>query len=773
MKLLRICLSAIVLLVIVIRSAGQPFSPAEIQDWEKRAKKTEIIRDKWGVPHVYGEKDEDAVFGMVYAQCEDDYWGIEQNYIGKLGRRALYLGEENLIRDLYSSIFIDSAKAMQAYGKLPKYYQGLLDAHAAALNFYLYKNPAKAKYIKRYESWMQLLGSGPMSNAAPGYAGVGLTNESVTNYLSGREMGGNAVARVGYRHYDEESQSQGSAAGSNAWGLGPSRTTSGHAFLLINPHASISVHDLRLEVQMSSGEGLNVYGSPFMGDLVIWNGFNEYAGWGHTVQYADQSDIYKLKFDDPARPLAYRYGKGYKLAEERVVKVRYRAADSVVKEKSYKILYTCMGPVVGVIDGVPVALKDSFDIAGYFAGNWDIQKVKNYDAFYKVISMCVERPNTFGYADQQGNIAFWHSNAVPKRNPFYDWNLPIEEAGPDVEWKGMHTAEETPHIVNPKSGYFMNCNSDPWISAGKSSPDSLAFPAYMSYDPRSLRSVRADRLLNNDKKFSFEEFEKMTLRDYYLIRFEILFPSLFAMYDRCPDAGLRAALEGPVGVLRKWDFYADTNSVATTLAMMLEEKLSDLYKVKQHTFSTAKERYAYEYTKATDFPGDTALRSLREVVDNLRKDFGTWEVAWGKINRLQRISPWGEHKEFDDAQPSVAVISAPNPAGSINDYQSFRTKKTRLHYGTKGNTFVAVIDFGAKVRARTILCNGESADPSSPHYTDQSRLYATGQLKEAYFYKDDVLKHVEARYRPGGQAVGQAGGQAVNHPVNHPVNLKK
>lgn len=765
MKLSQINFYIILLLIATAHAAAQT---PELQDWEKRAKRTEIIRDKWGVPHVYGEKDEDAVFGMVYAQCEDDYWGIEQNYIGKLGRRALYLGEENLMRDLYSSLFIDSAKAMQAYTKLPKYYQGLLDAHAAALNFYLYKNPAKAKYIKHYEPWMQLLGSGPISNAAPGYAGVGLTNESVTNYLAGREIGaaGKSLASnisdrasnvsdrasdISYRASYEEPLSASATTGSNAWGLGPSRTTSGHAFLLINPHASISVHDLRLEVQMVSNEGLNVYGSPFMGDLVIWNGFNEHAGWGHTVQYADQSDIYKLKFDDPKRPLAYRYGKGYKIAEERVVKVRYKAADSTIKEKSYKVLYTSFGPVVGIVDGAPVALKDSFDIAGYFVGNWDMGKVKNYDEFYKVISMCVERPNTFGYADQQGNIAFWHSNAVPKRNPFYDWELPIEEAGPDVEWQGMHTAEETPHVVNPKSGYFMNCNSDPWISSGKSSPDSLAFPRYMSYDPRSLRSVRADRLLNNDKKFSFEEFEKMTLRDYYLVRFEILFPSLFTMYDKTTDAALRSALEGPIGVLKKWDFYADTSSVATTLAMGLEEKLSDIYKVKQHPFSTAKERYAYEFTKATDFPADTALRALRDVAEGLKKDFGTWEVAWGKINRLQRISPWGEHKEFDDAQPSWAVISAPNPAGSINDYQSFRTKKTKLHYGTKGNTFVAVIDFGPKLKARTILCNGESADPSSTHYTDQSQLYATGQLKDAFFYKEDILKHMEARYHPGNQ----------------------
>ena len=747
------------LLLLVLKGAGQTFSLAEIKDWEGRAQRVEIIRDKWGVPHCYGEKDEDAVFGMVYAQCEDDYWGIEQNFIGRIGRRALYLGEENLMRDLYSSLFIDSAMAAQAYLRLPRYYQGLLDAHAAALNFYLYKNPAKAKYIKRYEPWMQLMGAGPMSNAAPGYAGVGLSNEAVTNYLVSREVGaagkgGMVSAASGrrpagfYQRALDEASLELANTGSNAWGIGPSKTTSGHAFLLINPHASISVHDLRLEVQMSSKEGLNVYGAPFMGDLIVWNGFNENAGWAHTVQYSDQADLYKIRFDDAKNPLAYHYGKGHRMAEEREITVKYKK-DSTIREKTFKILFTSLGPVVGTVDGVPVALKDSFDIVNYFIENWDMHKVKDFSGFQKIISLVASKPNTFGYADKQGTIAFWHSNSIPKRNAFYDWSMPIEEPGPDAEWQGIHTPEETPHVVNPKSGYFLNSNSDPWILSGASSPDSLRFPAYMSYDPRSLRSVRGDRLLRNDKKFSFADFEKITLRDYYLVRFEILFPSLFDLYEHCSRDSLRAALAGPIAVLKKWDFYADTNSVATTLSIMLEQRLSDLYNRKLHPFNTAKERYAYEFTKATDFPGDTALLFLKGVTDELKKDFGTWEIPWGKVNRLQRISPWGEHKEFNDSLPSFAVISAPNPAGSINDYQSFRTAKTKLRYGTKGNTFVAVVDFGDKLKARTILANGESADPSSPHYTDQAQLYATGQLKDAFFYKEDVLKHMEVRYHPG------------------------
>jgi len=167
------------------------------------------------------------------------------------------------------------------------------------------------------------------------------------------------------------------------------------------------------------------------------------------------------------------------------------------------------------------------------------------------------------------------------------------------------------------------------------------------------------------------------------------------------------------------------------------------------------------YTAALQRTGSREFnRQLLKESRQLREDDGAgrrWSAknypggytSYASSHRLQRISPWGEHKEFDDNQPSYAVISAPNPAGSINDYQSFRTAKTKLHYGTKGNTFVAVVDFGDKLKARTILVNGESADPSSPHYTDQAQLYALGQLKDAFFYKEDVLKHMEVRYHPG------------------------
>ncbi|MBS1564925.1 MAG: penicillin acylase family protein, partial [Bacteroidetes bacterium] len=432
--------------------------------------------------------------------------------------KSLYLGEEHLFSDLYERLFIDSAKAANAYQQLPRYYQGLLDAHAAALNFYLYKNPAKAKYIKRYEPWMQLMGSGPMSSAAPSWAGAGLTNEAVIAYLRSRAIGGEMAAVGSFRKSFEESPTETQTLGSNAWAMGPSKTSSHHSFLLINPHASISVNSLRLEIQMSSKEGLNVYGAPFTGDLIVWNGFNENAGWAHTVQYSDQVDLYKLRFDDPKNPLAFRYGKGHQLAEEKIVSVKYSTKDGI-KEKSFKILFTSLGPVVGTVDGIPVALKDTFNIVNYFMVNWDMNKEKNYDEFYKLISLRAEKPNTFGYADKQGTIAFWHSNAIPKRNPFYDWSKPIQEPGPDTDWKGLLSPEESPHVVNPASGYFQNANSVPWNVSGSSSPDINKYPAYVSYDPESLRSIRGDRLMNNNKKFSFAEFEAIALRDRYLLRF--------------------------------------------------------------------------------------------------------------------------------------------------------------------------------------------------------------------------------------------------------------
>jgi len=728
-------------------AVSQSFSANELKSWQKQAKNVEIIRDEWGVPHIYGKTDADAVFGMIYAQAEDDYRLIEEKFIQKIGMRAYYLGEQFLLQDLYSALFVDTAKAHDAYRKLPPYYRGLLDAHAAGLNYYLYNHPEKAKHLKRYEPWYQLMGAGP-SGHVPMWAGLGLTADEVNGYLKTRcldDLPGADLASIDAGAWLKETDMQ----GSNGWAMGKGMAEDGHTYLLINPHASVTVNGLRLEVHMASREGLNVYGSPFTGDMILWNAFNENLGWAHTAQYSDQADLYLIRFDHPQNKLAYRYGDGYLMAKERTVTVRYRTKDGQESESRFSVLDTEFGPVVGRMKGVHVAVKDTVDMGRYLQQNWDFHKNSSFADYRNTLEMTAEKANTITYADREGNIAYWHTNVVPRRNPKFDWFLPVE-ASPETRWQGLHRPDEIPHVINPPSGIIHNENCDPWIISGDDSPDSLDYPAYMSYDPRSLRSVFSDRVFRQKTSYTFSEFEAAALRNHYLIRFERLFPSLFAMYEACNDAALKKRLDGPMAVLAAWDFKPDTASVATTLAVLLEEQLDSVYRT-MHTerFQRGRDRYAYEYTDAFYFPGQVPLERLAAAVAKLERDYGTWRVPWGEINRLQRIAPGSDIDSFDDDKFSYAVAAAPNPAGNLFDFQSEAVPDNRRRYGTKGNTFVAVVDFGEKVRARTVLVGGQSSDPASEHFFDQGEIYAKGHLKEVYFYKEDVMKHVSRKYRPG------------------------
>ena len=711
--------------------------PATIKQWKKQAAAVSITRDNWGVPHVYGVTDADAVFGLMYAQCEDDFWNVEETMINKTGRRAELYGEKLVMEDLYSRLFADSLQAKKAYSALPLYYRQLFQAHANALNYYIYKHPEKVRLIREYKPWFLLLSS------APSILSVGFTNAEVYAYLSKQVMDSSRVSFETHKEDDID------GIGSNGWALSPKRTTNGHSFLYINPHGAITGSGQRLEVHVSSKQGLNAYGAPFTGSFTIWQGFNNNFGWARTNQYADMNDLYELNFDHPSNKLAYRYDNTYKRAREKIIAVKYKSGENM-QVKHFKTLLTQFGPVIGERDGKLLALKDSTNEALSIREDWDLPKARNYAEFKKVWSIAAEKPCTIVYADIKGRIAYWHANMVPKRDTLFNWTTPISNIGAKTTWKGIHTVDELPHVVDPSTGFIQNSNSIPWTISGPASPDSTKFPNYMSYDARTLRSVLGVRLFDNQSKYSLDSFEHAALKNNYLVRYEIFIPSLLKQFDNFTgNDSMKSVLQAPIEILRRWNYVSDTASVATTLAILLDDKLGPLFDKKLPSFSTSRQRYNFQYSTAEDFADNQALQLLGEVISDLTKDFGSWEISWGKICRLQRISPGTVYDKFDDNKPSIAMGAVQNQTGSLFDFASKKYPGTKLRYGFKGNTFVAVVDFGPRLYARTILTYGQSADPDSPHYFDQAPLYADGKLKEIYFYKEDIDKHTERTYHPG------------------------
>jgi acyl-homoserine-lactone acylase len=351
--------------------------------------------------------------------------------------------------------------------------------------------------------------------------------------------------------------------------------------------------------------------------------------------------------------------------------------------------------------------------------------------------------NNTVYADADGNIAYWHGNFIPKRDPRFDYTKPVDGSDPATDWKGLHAVQDTIHLFNPKNGWIQNTNNWPYSAAGAYSPRQQDYPAYMSMNPENARGIHAVRVLENRKDFTLESLIAAAY-DSQLTAFEPLLPQLFQAYDALPDgAPLKAQLAGQVAALRGWDMRYALDSVPTSVGIYW---LQDLTK----TIGPAAKAQGvpvlrYVETKLTP---QQRLDALARASAKLEQAFGTWRTPWGEINRFQRVT--GDIVQpFDDARPSIPVPYASGNWGSLAAFGMTSPQTTKRIYGERGNSFVAAVEFGPRIRAKSILAGGQSGDPASPHFADQAEMYARGEFKDVLFYEDDVRKHLEREYHPG------------------------
>jgi len=722
----------ILFLFLPLQLLAQSFSKEEIAHWEKQAKQVTIIRDNWGIPHIYGKTDADAVFGLLYAQCEDDFKRVEMNYIEKLGRMSEIKGESSLQDDLYIKLIIDSAEAVADYKKSPVWLQKLLNAYADGINYYLYKHPeVKPALLTRFKPWYQLL----WTDGSIGAISTGdVTEADVKNFYFGSNE--QMVAKKDF--FEEES------SGSNGFAIAPSKTESGNAILYINPHVTFY---FRPEVHMVSNEGLNVYGAVTWGQLFIYQGFNEYCGWMHTSSNVDVADMYNEKIVKKDNGIFYEYEKKLKPVTQKLITLRYKK-DDAIQTKIITTYYTHHGPIMANRNGQWISVRGYNRALKSLIQSFQRTKAKGLEDYKKNMALHANTSNNTVFADNKGNIAYWHGDYVPRRDKKLNWSKPVDGTTAATEWKGLHTLDEIVHVYNPKTGWIQNCNSTPYTVSGSSSPKKENYPNYMAPDGENFRGVNAARVLSNENKFTIDKTIAAGY-DRKLSAMEILVPALVRSFEKnvLPTDSLFAQLAEPIQTLKKWDYNAVGNSVATTLAIEWAEKL------------TASIRRIYidegwddQVTLVKKFAATASknelLPPLLAVVKELKTKFGTWQIPWGDINRYQRISSDIAQKYRDD-QPSLPVGFASASWGQLPSYTSRSYTGTNKRYGYHGNSFICAVEFGKKIKAKSLLAGGNSGDPNSKHFTDQLEMYTKGQFKDVLFYKEDVLKHSERTYHPG------------------------
>ncbi|HEY3279803.1 MAG TPA: acylase [Gemmatimonadales bacterium] len=703
MRYLALFLSA------VLAAAPQELRAQDVARWERQAANVTIIRDDWGIPHVFGKSDADAVFGLIYAQAEDDFNRIETNYLNSMGRLAEAEGESAIYQDLRMKLFIDPDSMKALYAVSPDWLKRLMNAWADGLNFFLYKHPeVKPRVLTRFEPWMALTFS---------EGSIGGDIERVNLRELEAFYGTGAAAPVGTGKGEGDSEVE--PGGSNGIAIAPANTVNHHALLLINPHTSFF---FRAEVQVVSEEGLNAYGAVTWGQFFVYQGFNERAGWMHTSSGVDNIDEYLETVVKHGDRYAYRYGSGERPMTATAITVPYKTATGMA-QRTFTVYRTHHGPVVRKTGEQWVSVRLMQAPLQALTQSYTRTKACDYQAFKQTMQLHTNSSNNTIYADANGTIAYFHSNFIPRRAVTFDWTKPVDGSNPATEWGAVLSVDETPHLLNPASGWLYNSNDAPWWAAGPDSPKRDAYPAYVQTGGTTARGRHAVLVLQNKKDFTLDGLRAAAF-DSYLPWFEEPLPALIQAWDALPAADpLKVKLAEPIGVLRAWDRRWSAASIATSLAVFWGDRL---------------ERRT----------GAGALQALAEAVDQLAADFGTWKTPWGEINRFQRLT--GDIVQpFSDAGASIPVPFTSARWGSLASFAARAYPGTKKWYGTSGNSFVAVVEFGDSVRARAITAGGTSGHAGSPHFNDEAVRYAAGDLRPVYFYRSQLAGHIEREYHPG------------------------
>ncbi|HEU0100129.1 MAG TPA: penicillin acylase family protein [Allosphingosinicella sp.] len=706
--------------------ASTPSLDADPARWREQAERVTITRDDWGIAHVRGKTDADAVFGMIYAQAEDDFNRVETNYLTSLGRTAEAEGEKAIWSDLRARLYMDPDDLRARYAASPPWLRRLMDSWADGLNYYLAKHPdVHPRAINRFEPWMAL----SFTEGSIGGDIERIDLEALEAFYSKRGKALASAARPG----DAEPR------GSNGFAIAPSNSADGHALLLINPHTSFF---FRSELQVASDEGLNAYGAATWGQFFIYQGFNESAGWMHTSSGVDVVDEFLETVEQKGGGLFYRYGNELRPVETKTISVAYRRPDGSMASRSFETYRTHHGPIVREAGGKWVAFAMMHKPVEALQQSFLRTKARDHEGFLKVAELKANSSNNTIFADSRGNIAYHHPHFIPVRDDRFDYTKPVDGSDPRTDWHGLHALADSPHLLNPANGWIQNTNNWPFSAAGANSPRQADFPRYVDSWGENSRGIHAVQLLSREKRFTLEGLKRAAY-DPYQPAFARLIPGLIRAWDGLPASDrLKARLAGPIAELRTWDYRWSVDSVANTLAMFWGEALRTSAKAPDWDDGV------WIDERLDRLPSARKLEALDAAVAKLEADFGGWRTPWGRINRFQRLTGDIAHP-FSDAGPSIPVAFSSARWGSLASFGAAPRNGSKRWYGTSGNSFVAVVEFGPRVRALAVTAGGESGHPGSPHFNDQAERYANGDLREVYFYPEQLKGHTERVYRPG------------------------
>jgi acyl-homoserine-lactone acylase len=657
---------------------------------------TEILWDTYGIPHIYGRDATSAFRAFGWAQMQSHGNLLLRLYGQARGRAAQYWGEDYIDSDRWVLTMGVPERASVWYEAQDASFRSYLDAFAEGINTYVKENPNAID--DEVEVVLPVKGEDILAHL-----------QRVLNFtfiVSPEQVAGVSSSE--------------SKAGSNGWAIAPSRSASGNAMLLANPHLPWSDLYLWYEAQITAPL-LDAYGASLVGIPVLNIAFNDNLGWTHTVNTHDGWDAYQLELAGDG----YRFDGKVRSFETKTVSLQVKQQDGTLREEPLVVKSSIHGPVVSEKDGKVTALRVvGLDQPGVLKQWWDMARSQNLTEFEKALQRLQLPMFTVMYADRKGHIMHLFNGLVPVREEgdFADWQGLIRGDTSKTLWTKNHPYQDLPRVVDPQSGWLQNANDSPWTTTFPLAIKPEKYPSYMAPRFMDFRAQSSARMLDEDKKITFDEMVQYKHSTRMEFAERILDDLIPAARKYGGELGQQAAT-----VLENWDRQANASSKGAVLFATWAEELDF-----DEAFSKPWSPDAPRTTPDGLANPQDAVKLLETVAAKVEKAYGKLDVAWGEVFRLK-----------------YGNVNLPGNGGDgylgIFRVVNFAPSENAQFQPVAGDSYVAAIEFSTPVKAMALMSYGNSSQPGSAHSVDQLPLFARQQLRPVWRTRKDIEAHLESR----------------------------
>ena len=660
----------------------------------------EIVRDSYGVPHIYGKTDADTAYGLAWVHSEDDFTTIQKAYLAGNQLLSSYLRNDGIIVDFLSQ-FIESEKTVnELFDTLSIDFIKILEAYSQGINRYAELNPEKVLVKELFPvtprkmlnySFLQLF----ISNGA---------DKLVSNIISNNTID---LSNLGI---NEDIQ------GSNTFAFNNSKTKNGETYLAINTHQPLDGPNSWYEVHLNSEEGTNILGATFAGAPCVLTGVNKHLAWTHTVNYPDKADLFKLKMHDSKKNIYLVDNKEYKL-EKHKAKLKYRVLG--INIGIYKTYYkSIFGPTLKNKSGYYSVRTPSLYNIKALEQWWRMNKATSFNEFYGILNMKSIPGYNIGYADKKDTIFYISNGIIPIRNEKNDWTKIVDGSKSENLWEEYYDIKDLPQVINPKSGFIYNANHSPFKSTGWSeNPKQEDYSKTMNYETYdNNRSTRIIDLINSNESINYEKFKEIKYDNKLPRPLNYNFLDINSIWEI--NADKYPEISDVILNIQKWDMATNSNSVGAA-------NYAVLYYLLINKFKNIKYKKVFDEIEMVEL-----IRSTKKY---LLKYFDSTNTELGDFQKLVR------------GDKEIGIFGLPDVITAMKG-SKYKDGKIKI---THGESYISLVKFkDEKVEIETIMSYGSSDNPNSKHYNDQMDLYSKFKTKKMTLDKVEVYKKGVKVYNP-------------------------